>query len=214
MFFINFFTKMGKIKKYFPHLLLIIYIALFIVCAIHPKYFDVWVAENIPVVIVVLFLVFSFKFWRFSNLSYFFMSLWVFMHTIGWHYSFEFVPFDFVNNIFWWERNMYDRIAHFIIWLYAFPMMEYLWESWKVKDRWLLYTCWIAFMLAIAWAYEIFEWQYAIMADPKAWLAVLGSQGDIWDAQKDMTLDTLGAVLSVIIFHIINFKYFSSKPWA
>ncbi|MGD8926060.1 MAG: DUF2238 domain-containing protein, partial [Thioalkalispiraceae bacterium] len=52
----------------------------------------------------------------------------------------------------------------------------------------------------VAGLYEIFEWQYALSADPSAGIAVLGSQGDIWDAQKDILADTLGAVLVMILF--------------
>jgi putative membrane protein len=49
-------------------------------------------------------------------------------------------------------------------------------------------------------AYELFEWVYAVLSDPKAGIAVLGSQGDIWDAQKDMLCDTLGAVCALGIY--------------
>lgn len=192
---------MQTLKKYFPHILLWLYLILFIVCAINPTDRWVWWAENLPVIWVVLFLVLSYRKWQFSNFSYFLMSLWIVIHTIWGHYTFEFVPFDFVNNLFWFERNMYDRIGHFIIWFYAFPIMEYLWKTKKIQQKWLLYTCWISFLLAIAWAYEIFEWIYAITADPAEWSAVLGSQWDVWDAQKDMLLDTLWAILMVLIFH-------------
>jgi putative membrane protein len=54
--------------------------------------------------------------------------------------------------------------------------------------------------MALACAYELFEWWYAITADPDAGIAILGSQGDIWDAQKDMLMDTIGGVVGVIFF--------------
>jgi hypothetical membrane protein len=130
------------------------------------------------------------------------MSFWIILHTIGGHYTFELVPFESINQLFGWARNMYDRIAHFMIGVYAFPIMEYLWRSKAIQQKWLLYTFGICSILAIAGAYEIFEWRFAIIADPKAGLAVLGSQGDIRDAQKDMLMDTLGAILAIFLFII------------
>lgn len=187
-------------KYFFPHVLLAIYVLVFILCAINPYERTVWRAENLPVMAVVLFLVITFRRWRFSNLSYVLMSFWILMHTIGGHYTFERVPFDWVNFLFGWERNMYDRIAHYIIGLYAYPIMEYLRETKAIQKKWVLYTFGISSILAIAGAYEIFEWRYAVSADPEAGIAVLGSQGDIRDAQKDMFMDTLGAISAVLIF--------------
>ena len=54
--------------------------------------------------------------------------------------------------------------------------------------------------LTVAGGYEVIEWQYAMRADPTAGAAVLGSQGDIWDAQKDILADTLGALLVMSLF--------------
>ena len=56
--------------------------------------------------------------------------------------------------------------------------------------------------MATAAAYEIVEWWYAASAGGEAGIEFLGSQGDIWDAQKDMLADTLGAITSLIIFFI------------
>lgn len=193
---------MSFYKKYFPHFLLVIYCALFIICAIQPYNRAVRFTENLPVVVVVLFLVCTFNKRKFSNSSYLLMSFWIILHTIGGHYTFELVPFESINQLFGWKRNMYDRIAHFMIGVYAFPIMEYLWRSKAIQQKWLLYTFGICSILAIAGAYEIFEWRFAIIADPKAGLAVLGSQGDIRDAQKDMLMDTLGAILAIFLFII------------
>jgi len=55
--------------------------------------------------------------------------------------------------------------------------------------------------------YEIIEWQTAKSVNPAAGLAFLGSQGDIWDAQKDMLLALSGACLAALIIALINMKY-------
>ena len=56
----------------------------------------------------------------------------------------------------------------------------------------------VAFFLAVFalgfWAasYEIIEMVYAVLEGGESGAAFLGSQGDVWDAQKDMLLDILG----------------------
>ena len=193
---------MKKLKEYFPHLLLLIYIVLLIRSGINPVDRWVWYAEEWTVLAVVLILVFTFKKFRFSNLAYFMMFLWIVIHTIWGHYTFEKVPFDWFNNLFGFERNMYDRVGHFIIWFYAFPIIELLDRKKMVNNRVILYLFWFLFMVSLAGLYEIFEWWYAVYFDPATWDAVLGSQGDIRDAQKDMLMDTCGAIFAVILYWI------------
>jgi putative membrane protein len=58
--------------------------------------------------------------------------------------------------------------------------------------------------MAVAAVYEIIEWQYAVKEGGEAGIAFLGSQGDIWDAQKDMLMDTLGGFTSVAIVEAVR----------
>ena len=60
--------------------------------------------------------------------------------------------------------------------------------------------------MALAGVYELFEWGYAVMSDPNAGLAVLGSQGDIRDAQKDILMDTIGAGIGILLYLIRHKK--------
>ena len=193
---------MKKLKEYFPHLLLLIYIGLLIRSGFNPIDRGAWYTEEWTVLVVVLILVCTFKKFRFSNLAYFMMFLWIVIHTIGWHYTFEKVPFDWFNNLFGFERNMYDRVWHFIIWFYAFPIIELLDRKKLVNSKVVLYLFWLLSIIALAGLYEIFEWWYAIYLDPAAGSAVLWSQWDIWDAQKDMLMDTCWAITAIIIYWI------------
>lgn len=138
--------------------------------------------------------------YRFSNTSYALMSVFIILHTIGGHYTFERVPFDWVTDFFGFDRNHYDRLAHFSVGFYAYPIAELLMNKRLVRTRWIVALFPIFTIAAVAGVYEIFEWQYASYADPNAGIAVLGSQGDIWDAQKDILADSLGAILVMILF--------------
>ena len=115
------------IKKYLPHILLSAYVVEFIIAGIAPFSRSVWYAENIPILGLVIFIVFLYwKKIRFSNIAYILMFILPFMHTIGGHYTFELVPFDWFNNLFGFSRNMFDRVGHFSVGFYALPIIEYL----------------------------------------------------------------------------------------
>ncbi len=183
-----------------PLLLLGLYGIVFTICAIAPYDRAVWWAENIPVLIVVGALVLLARIHRFSNTSYVLMSVFIILHTIGGHYTFERAPFNWVTDLFGFDRNHYDRLAHFSVGFYAYPIAEVLMTRRLVRTRWIVALFPIFTIAAVAGVYEIIEWQYASYADPDAGIAVLGSQGDIWDAQKDILADTLGAILVMMLF--------------
>jgi putative membrane protein len=179
-----------------PKILFSFYLVVCFVLSFNPYARDVWFAENATVWVVVGFLLYLYiKGIRFSNTAYILMSIFIFMHTVGGHYTFARVPFDWFNNFFGFERNMYDRIAHFSVGFYALPLYEYLDKRRLIANKFLTGLFALFTIVTLAAFYELFEWQYAIMGDPTAGLEVLGSQGDIWDAQKDMLSDTLGALL-------------------
>ena len=201
---------MKKLSNYFPHFLLLVYLALLIRSWINPVDRGVWYAEEWTVFVVVLLLVLTFRKFRFSNFSYLMMFAWVVIHTIWWHYTFENVPFDWFNNLFGFERNMYDRVGHFIIWFYAFPIIELLDRKKLINSDIILYLFWFLSLVSLAWLYEIFEWWYAVYFDPATWSAVLWSQWDIWDAQKDMLMDTCWAITAVILYYL-NKTFFLKK---
>lgn len=199
------FMKFIKNLK-FPHYLLILYIIVFTVLGINPYGREIWFAENIPIILIVLGLVLTYRKFQFSNTAYLLMSVLIFMHTIGGHFTFARVPDFGLWEMLGFERNMYDRVAHFSVGFYAYACAELLSKKKLVNSNWILYLFPLFFIVSVAGFYELFEWQFAIMGDPTAGLEVLGSQGDIWDAQKDILADTLGAIFALGIF-----RFFSGK---
>lgn len=168
-----------------------------------PVFPDVWLAEIIPVVLILAPLLITYRFFQFSNTAYILIAIWMSLHTIGAHYTFANVPFDWFNELIGSQRNNFDRVAHFSIGLYAFPIAEFMVRKGHCKP--LVATIFaLATIMAIAAGYEIIEWWYAALAGGDAGIEFLGSQGDIWDAQKDMLMDTLGAITSLILFWIIK----------
>ena len=184
-------------------ILLLGYVALFIWGAIDPYDRATWWAENIPIVLIALSLVILYvRGVVFSTTAYALMSVLLYMHTVGGHYTFERVPFGFVTNLFGFERNNYDRVAHFSVGFYAYGIAEALVRAKAVRSRLVLYLFPVFAIAFVAMGYELIEWWYASSAGGNSGAAFLGSQGDVWDAQKDMFSDTLGAIASTTFFFL------------
>jgi putative membrane protein len=190
---------------WFPKVLLAIYLIEFVALGINPAERSTWWAENIPIfLIVVILVVLYMRGIRFSNLAYALMSVLLFMHTIGGYYTFEKVPFDWFNNLFGFKRNMYDRVAHFTVGFYAYPIIELTDRNGTIRNRFISYLFPLCVIGTVAMIYELIEWVYAVTAGGEAGAAFLGSQGDIWDAQKDMLADTSGAVFALVLYALFG----------
>jgi len=184
-------------------LLLLGYAGLFLWAAVHPYDRATWYAENIPIVLIVGSLVWLYvRGFVFSPLAYCLMAVLPYLHTIGGHYTFERVPFGLVTRMFGFHRNHYDRVAHFSVGFYAFGIAEALVLTKAVRSRLVLFLFPVFAIAFVAMGYELIEWWYAASAGGASGAAFLGSQGDIWDAQKDMLADTLGATLATALFFL------------
>jgi len=191
------------LKQNYPIALAAVFVAVFIWLGIAPVSRTVWIAEVIPVIIVFALLVVTFPGFRFSNTAYSLMAFWLFWHTVGGHYTFANVPFDWFNDWLGSERNQFDRIGHYSVGFYAYPMMEWLLRNCHCGPVTASFFA-LFFIMSIAAGYEIIEWWYAVSEGGEAGIEFLGSQGDIWDAQEDMLADTLGAVTAIVLYWIVR----------
>jgi putative membrane protein len=132
----------------------------------------------------------------FSALAHRLMFAEALVLIVGAHYTHERVPpFDWLRDALGRSRNDYDRLAHFCVgFLLVVPVREILARKTPLRGRALNVLSAIS-ILAFGAFYEITEWWIAALSSPEMGAAYLGSQGDIWDAQKDMLLDGIGAVV-------------------
>ena len=191
--------------RWFPEALAATFVVFFLALGLAPVSREIWWAENIPVMAVFGFFVLAGRRFRFSNLGYALMAVWLFLHTIGGHYTFANVPFGFVTDLFGFSRNHFDRMAHFTVGFYAFALAEYLWRR-RLAHPVVIAVFSVTVIMAVACAYEIIEWWYAVAEGGEAGVEFLGSQGDVWDAQKDMLADTLGAIFAVGLFWLYRHR--------
>lgn len=188
--------------------LLAVFVVLWIILAIKPYYRHDWLLENILVAVLVPTGLLVVRYFRLSNLSYTLITAFLILHITGAHYTYEKVPFGYtLSGWFGVERNHYDRIVHFSFgFLLAYPIREMFLRIASVRGLWG-YVLPLDVTLSCSAIFEIFEWLVAAVVNPEAGLAYLGSQGDIWDAQKDMGLAGLGALITMTIIALVNWHY-------
>lgn len=191
---------MPKFKETKTLYALILWIGGFwVIMAINPLDRHDWMLENILVVVFALLISLSYAYIKLSNRSYFLIILFLTLHITGSHYTYAKVPLGFyLADILDLERNHFDRIAHFAFGLLlAYPIYEALTKLTEVKG-WLSYYLPIDVVMALSGLFEIIEWLVVELVNPDLGMAYLGTQGDVWDAQKDMGLAMSGGVIAIV----------------
>lgn len=159
-----------------------------------------WILENFLVIISLILIIWNNKRYQFSDLSFVLFTVYICLHIYGSKYTYAENPFGYwLKDALGFERNHYDRIVHFSFgFLLAYPMRE-AFISWFKFPTWVGWLLPIEITLSFSGIYELVEWAVADVFFPEQGMAYLGTQGDVWDAQKDMFLATLGAILATCI---------------
>jgi putative membrane protein len=139
--------------------------------------------------------------------------LFLALHTVGAHYTYAEVPYDqwwqawtghTLNSVLGWERNNYDRVVHFSYGLLlAYPIREFFLRIVEVRGFWAYFLP-LDVTLSTSALYELIEWGAAMVFGGNLGMQYLGTQGDIWDAQKDMSLAALGALVAMLVTLALN----------
>lgn len=166
-----------------------------------------WLMENYLVFLFVPIILITARYFRLSKVSYTLITIFMCLHVVGSHYTYVDVPFGFtLQEWFDADRNMYDRLVHFCYgFLLAYPIREIYVRVAHTKGFWGLFFP-IELTFAFSAIYELIEWRAVRNVPDELGLAFLGSQGDVWDAQKDMALAGLGALIAMCIVLIIRLR--------
>lgn len=185
----------------YPALLLILVILFGIWSAINPVDTRLtWFLETLPVMLALPVLLFTWRRFPLTRLTYTLIALHAVILMLGAHYSYAKVPLGFwLQDWFGWTRNNYDKIGHF---MQGFAPAIYTREilartSPLRRGKWLGFLS-VAVPLAFSALYEILEWM-ASLSDPTDTEAFLGTQGYIWDTQSDMFLCLIGSIVALIL---------------
>ncbi|MCA9509552.1 MAG: DUF2238 domain-containing protein [Myxococcota bacterium] len=178
----------------------------FAALAISPVSRSTWVLENVLLVALVAVLVATRRSFRFSRISYTMIFAFSCLHELGSHYTYSLVPYDAwaqrwlgfsIDAALGFERNQFDRAVHFLYGLLlAYPIREIVLRIVDVRGVWG-YLIPLDVTMSTSMIYELIEWGAAELFGGELGQAYLGTQGDVWDAHKDMALASLGAVLAM-----------------
>ena len=159
-----------------------------------------WLIENCLVVAFAGLLFATYRRFPLSDVSYALITAFLTLHSIGAHYSYAHVPLgQWVQEAFQQTRNHYDRLVHFSFGLMlAYPVREIFLRVANARGFWAYYLP-LDCILAFSAMYEIMESWFAQFMSPGLGDAWLGTQGDVWDAQKDMTAALIGASICMLI---------------
>jgi putative membrane protein len=199
-----------------PLALLAVLVVLGVALGIAPHYRQDWLLENALAAAGVLGLVLSWKRFPLSNLSYVLVFVFLVLHEVGAHYTYAEVPYDAwferltgrgLNELLGFERNHYDRLVHFSYGLLlAYPMRELFVRVADARGFWG-YALPLDVVMSTSMVYELIEWAAAEFFGGDLGMAYLGTQGDVWDAHKDMLLATTGAALALLAAALVHRHY-------
>ena len=201
-------------RRKYVGILIAIFAVEFVLLGISPVSRSTWIAENALVLGLGGTLIFTgYRNFRFSRVSYTLIFLFLVMHEIGAHYTYSLVPYDewsrdafgvSTNEIFGFQRNHFDRAIHFAYGLlFAYPIREIFLRIANVRGFWGYFLP-LDFTMSTSMIYELIEWGFAMVFGGEAGAAYLGTQGDVWDAHKDMALASLGALIAMGITLALN----------
>ena len=186
-------------RNRFLQILTLAYGLVWIVTAIGPANRFDWFLENLLVFLLWGLLAATFRRFPLSDLSYLMIAVFLGLHAIGAHYTYSEMPLgSWLKELLGQDRNHYDRLVHFLFGLLgAYPVREVIARTARVRGS-IAHLLTFAALLALSSAYEMIEWIVAEIVSPEAALAYLGSQGDVFDAQKDTALGAMGAAVALV----------------
>ena len=204
---------------------LALYCLLWVALAISPSDRADWALENALVVLFVPALLASLRWFPLSRLSWTLILLFLALHTVGAHYTYAEVPYDAwseallgvrLNDLLGLERNHFDRLVHFSYGLLlAYPMREVFLRVADARGFWGYFLP-LDLTLSTSAVFELIEWGAAELFGGDLGVAYLGTQGDMWDAQKDMALAGLGAAVAMTATLLVNRRWQRdfNREWA
>lgn len=179
---------------------LAIYLGVLIWSGIQPHDYPTWLLEVLPAIIVLIVLGLTRRHFPLTPLLYGLILIHAVILMIGGHYTYARVPlFEWLQPLFGWERNNYDKLGHFAQgFVPAIAAREILIRNSVIQGRvWLAFVV-VSICLAISAFYELIEWWVALLHEEAA-ESFLGTQGYIWDTQSDMAFALCGAILALLL---------------
>jgi len=181
------------------------FLAVFVWSVIHPRDALTWFLDVVPVLGAIVVLALTRRAFPLTPLAYWLLLLLCVVILIGAHYSFDRVPlFNWLRDYTGGHRNDFDKFAHFFQgFVPAIVIREFLIQLGIVSSRFWVMPIAVGLTLAVSATYELVEWQAAVWMGDAA-NAFIAAQGDPWDAQSDMGMALVGAIVSLALLGRIH----------
>jgi putative membrane protein len=173
-----------------------------------------WLLEVGPGLAGIIILIVLYRRFPMSHMVYVCVFLHIFILIYGGYYTYAETPLgNWAKAAFGFSRNHYDRIGHIALGVFpAFIIREVLLRRTPLQSGGWLYFIVISIVLAVAAFWELLEWWVALLVASDVGTAFLGSQGDIWDAQWDMLLALVGAMVVLPILSGLHDRSMDRLP--
>jgi putative membrane protein len=185
----------------------------FALLAINPVSRSTWLLENVLVFAFVAGLALTHRSFPFSRVSYTLIFAFLCLHEVGCHFTYSEVPYDewferltgaTLNARMGWERNHFDRAIHLAYGLLlTYPIREIFLRVAQVRGFWGYFLP-LDVAMSTSLMYELIEWGASVVFGGDLGQSYLGTQGDVWDAHKDMALAALGALVAMLVTLVVN----------
>ena len=161
-----------------------------------------WLLENLLVFLLIVAMSATWRQLNLSATSYMLLVVFLAIHEWGAHHKYADVPLgEWIKPIFQTNRNHFDRIVHFSFGLLlTWPLCEVFAHLTRLAQRWWPAIIALFANLAFSALYEMLEFAVSQIVAPEIGTEFVGAQGDPWDAEKDMALALIGALVPLVIW--------------
>jgi len=191
------------VKK--SHIALLICVAIvFVWSGINPHDRLTWWLEVFPGIAGIIILAATYRRFQFTTLVYTLIAIHISILCVGGHWTYAREPvFNWLKEVFHWNRNHYDRLGHFAQGFVPAMIAREMFIRLNVlnRKRWQPFLI-ICICMAISATYEFIEWWTALVGGAAS-TDFLGTQGDVWDTQEDMFMCLIGATCALLFM----------RPW-
>lgn len=202
-------------QTYIKKFSLVLFFGVLCLASISPLHYPSYLTHQIGTVLMLGVLFWADRRLSISHLAFVSYLGFLAIHVIASHWLYSYVPYNEwyialfsvdINQLFGFNRNMFDRVVHFaygfLVYPIIFELLSHYFDPLPTHKKHLIS---LGFVMASSMAYELIEWWIALVLSSEHAENYNGQQGDIWDAHKDMFLATVASILS------ITMRFFKKK---
>jgi putative membrane protein len=181
-----------------------VFVLFWLALAINPVHPGIWAMENLLVAVIFPVVLWLDSKYNFNNGTYLILTAFVILHLFGAHFTYEKMSyFTWFSEWQGWQRNYYDQVIHFLFGLMVFvPFFEIFYHQGISRN--LSYLIAFLFIGAISAWYEVIEWLAMVIFCREQDCVQFITQGDVWDAQKDMAYAFIGTVIALLLHRFLS----------